>query len=356
MTSLTRFQTQQQAPTLFFTQEQYQQIVQLLNKGADEGPFARAATVGKLMALLSNHVNHNWIMDSGASNHMTSTLDLLSSCQYSASKGNGQVKGISKEDQGLYLLQGKSLLSGILNHDPAQLRNKTPQQVSKKARSCTYNAIKKYTSLSNLKDNHTHCIVSSSQANKVTFQTEFTWIFLLVSKYDTMVILKDFLTKVKNVFSTSVKTLKTDNGSEFFNYEVHNLLSSMGIIHQSTCTYKPQQNGVVERRHTTILEMARALRFQAAIPLKFCGECVSTIVSLINRLSSRVIGVKSPFEMLYLHAPSLSHLRVFGCLCYATSPEELDKCASRAVPGAFLGYSSTQKGYKSMIYTQKPLL
>ncbi|XP_075074827.1 uncharacterized protein LOC142162379 [Nicotiana tabacum] len=92
--------------------------------------------------------------------------------------------------------------------------------------------------------------------------------------------------------------------------------------------------------------MARVLRFQATVPLKFWGEYVSTVVYLVNRLSSRVIGGKSPFEMFYLHALSLSHLRVFGCLYYATSPKEWDKFASRAVLGAFLGYSSTQKGYK----------
>lgn len=35
----------------------------------------------------------------------------------------------------------------------------------------------------------------------------------VTSKSDTIVVLRDFLTRIKNVFFTSVKTLKTDNGS-----------------------------------------------------------------------------------------------------------------------------------------------
>ncbi|XP_070046299.1 uncharacterized protein [Nicotiana tomentosiformis] len=62
-----------------------------------------------------------------------------------------------------------------------------------------------------------------------------------------------------------------------------------------------------------------------------------------------VVGYISPFEMLYLHPPSLSHLKVFGCLCYATCPQVLDKFSPRAVPAIFLGYSSTHKGY--LLYT-----
>ncbi|XP_070042948.1 uncharacterized protein [Nicotiana tomentosiformis] len=68
--------------------------------------------------------------------------------------------------------------------------------------------------------------------------------------------------------------------------------------------------------------MVRALRFQAAIPLSFWGECVSTDVYILKRLPSRVIGFKSPFERFYLHAPSITHLKVFGCLCYTTTPKE----------------------------------
>ena len=47
------------------------------------------------------------------------------------------------------------------------------------------------------------------------------------------------------------------------------LFFSFGIIHQTLCVYTPQQNGVVERKHRHLLEVSRALRFQASLPIKF---------------------------------------------------------------------------------------
>ena len=143
-----------------------------------------------------------------------------------------------------------------------------------------------------------------------------------------------------------MKVLRTDNGCEFFSSEFQSLVSDFGILHQSSCVYAPQQNGVVERKHKIILGVARSLRLQVALPLKFWGECVMTAVYLINRLPSKLLKFKTPFEILHSHPPSLSHLRVFGCLTYASSTPSSDKFKAKVVSGVFIVYSSTQKGYK----------
>ncbi|XP_049373845.1 uncharacterized protein LOC125838861 [Solanum verrucosum] len=111
----------------------------------------------------------------------------------------------------------------------------------------------------------------------------------------------------------------------------------------SSCTYTPQQNGVVERKHRHVLEMARSLRFQSHLPLRFWGECVLTSVYLINRIPSTVLKGKTHYELLYKTLPSLDHLRVFGCLAFASEVKKTDKFSSRVVPAVFLGYSSLQK-------------
>lgn len=158
--------------------------------------------------------------------------------------------------------------------------------------------------------------------------------------------LKNFITLVETQFFINIKTLRSDNGHEFFNTLYSNLLQSKGIIHQSSCVHTLQQNGVVERKHIHLLEVARALRLQASIPLKFWGDCVLTATYIINRLPTPTLNGSSPFEIFHGKPPSLNHFKTLGCLCYATMPNFSDKLSSKAIPSIFMGYSNTQKGYR----------
>ena len=104
--------------------------------------------------------------------------------------------------------------------------------------------------------------------------SRWTWVFLLRLKSDVSSVIKTFLAMILNQFEKHVKVFRTDNGSEFFNNTCGELFKTHGILHQSSCPYTPQQNGVVERRHRHLLETARAIKFQGNLPSKFWGCCV----------------------------------------------------------------------------------
>ncbi|KAK9733055.1 hypothetical protein RND81_04G040700 [Saponaria officinalis] len=120
-----------------------------------------------------------------------------------------------------------------------------------------------------------------------------------------------------------------------------------GITHPTSIVDRPQQNGVAERKHRHLLEISRALRFHSGLPLSYWGDCVLTAAHLINRLPSHVIKNHTPYEIIHTKAANYDDLRTFGCLAMVYNPERSKyKLQPRGIPCVFLGYPFTQKGYR----------
>jgi Integrase core domain/GAG-pre-integrase domain len=85
----------------------------------------------------------------------------------------------------------------------------------------------------------------------VTFIDDFsrtTWVYLLKGKNEVFSCFKDFLNFVGNQYSAKIKVFRSDNGTEYVNKKIFELLKSKGILYQTTCINTPEQNGVSERK------------------------------------------------------------------------------------------------------------
>ncbi|CAJ2659174.1 unnamed protein product [Trifolium pratense] len=157
---------------------------------------------------------------------------------------------------------------------------------------------------------------------------------------------------IETQFNTCIKVIRSDNGGEYFKKELTEFLNSKGILHQTTCPYSPQQNGVAERKNRHILEVTRSLLIDGNVPCHLWGEAVNSAVYLINRTPSSVHNFRRPLDVLSDHhvLPPIVYLppRIFGCVIYVhLHPHQRSKLDKRAIKCVFVGYGSTQKGYRA---------
>ena len=171
------------------------------------------------------------------------------------------------------------------------------------------------------------------------------WVYLLKTKDEVPHIIKQFFAMIHRQHNKQIKVLRSDNGTEFRGLKSY--FQEKGVLHQTSIRYTPQQNGRVERKHRHILNVARALRFQANLPLKFWGECILTAAYLINRTPSALLDGKTPYEVLFDAKPAYTQIRTFGCLCYALNENRgRDKFDSRSRKCIFVGYPYGKKGWE----------
>jgi transposase InsO family protein len=205
------------------------------------------------------------------------------------------------------------------------------------------------------------CLVISISGMKyfVTFidcYSRITWIYLMKQKNEVLKCFQDFCSLVKNQYDARVKLLRTDNGTEYVNNEFQNYLSAHEILHQTTCPDTPPQNGVAERKNRHVLEIAWSLMVTMNVPKFLWSEAVMTTVYLINRTPSRLLGWKTPYEILRGVNEFIVPPNVFGCTCFVRDHmPSVGKLDPRAVKCIFVGYSSSQKGYKCWCPTERRL-
>ncbi|GJS86148.1 retrovirus-related pol polyprotein from transposon TNT 1-94 [Tanacetum coccineum] len=176
--------------------------------------------------------------------------------------------------------------------------------------------------------------------------SRYTWTLFLRSKYETLEVLKDFLTMIQRNLQASVISVRTDRGTKFLNKTLHAFFKEKGIEHQTSIPRTPEQNGIVERQNRTLIEAARMMLLVSKLPLLFWAEAIATACYTQNRSIIISTHEKTTYQIINDRKPSIKHLYIFCFTCYLTRDgKNLDKMKEKGDPCILVGYSTQSKGY-----------
>jgi len=116
---------------------------------------------------------------------------------------------------------------------------------------------------------------------------------------------------VEQELGLKIQTFRTDRGGEFVSQEFNSFCNSYGIKRHIIAPYTPQQNGVVERHNITLMEMARSIMKHMHVPNYLWGEAIQHSKYLLNRIATRALKDKTPYEVFRAKKPNINHLRIF---------------------------------------------
>ncbi|KAA0059681.1 gag/pol protein [Cucumis melo var. makuwa] len=136
---------------------------------------------------------------------------------------------------------------------------------------------------------------------------------------------------------------KSDSFENFKEYkvEVENELEHE-IQSQLSAPSTPQQNGVLERRNRTLLDMVRSMMNFAQLPDSFWGYALETSVYILNNVPFKSVS-ETPYELWKGRKGSLRHFRIWGCPTHVLvqNPKKLEHRSKLCL---FVGYPKESRG------------
>ena len=82
-------------------------------------------------------------------------------------------------------------------------------------------------------------------------------------------IFQKFHAKICTQFNTYIRILRSDNAKEYFFMPFSSFMSSHEILHQLSCAYTPQHNGVAECKNHYLVATTRTLLLHHQVPQRF---------------------------------------------------------------------------------------
>jgi hypothetical protein len=175
--------------------------------------------------------------------------------------------------------------------------------------------------------------------------SRYSWVFFLKSKDEVFEHFRSLALRLNNGHPNCLKVIRSDNGTEFRNVSFDQFCLEHGVDHQFSALHVPQQNGVVEQKNRTLVEMARTMLDEHMTPRRFWADAINTACYISNRIFLHSILHLTLFELRFGQKTSVSHFRTFRCKCFVLKCDNLDKFESHSSDGILLGYTPHGRSY-----------
>jgi hypothetical protein len=175
--------------------------------------------------------------------------------------------------------------------------------------------------------------------------SHYYWVFFLESKDEVFEHFRSLALRLNNEHPNCLKVIHSDNGTQFRNASFDEFFLEHDIDQQFSAPRVPQQNGVVERKNRTLVEMARTILDEHRSPRHFLADAISTACYISNQVFLCSILHLTPFKLRFGRNPFVSHFRPFGCKCFVLKCGNLDKFESRSFNDILLVYTPHGKSY-----------
>lgn len=133
----------------------------------------------------------------------------------------------------------------------------------------------------------------------ITFIDDYSrygYIYLMRCKSECVKKFREYKAKTKKLLGKCLKILRSDHGGEYFLGEFRDYLAAKEITSQLSAPGMPQQNGIVERRNRTIMDMVRSMISYSNLPISFWGHALETVVYIFNLVPSKSVPT-TPIEL-----------------------------------------------------------
>jgi transposase InsO family protein len=114
--------------------------------------------------------------------------------------------------------------------------------------------------------------------------SRYSWVFFFKSKDEVFEHFQGLALRLNNEHHNYLKVIHSDNGTQFRNASFDEFCLEHGIDQQFSAPHIPQQNGVMEQKNHTLVEMARMMLDEHRTPRRFWDDATS-IACYISNLS-----------------------------------------------------------------------